>query len=315
MIRRLPAIAIAVLLASTAAAQEPQLDPIAKEAQALFLAGREAVKRGDLLIAQEKFLRSLELSPTQGTLLNLAAVDEQLGKLVNALECFELAKKRLLETDDRYPVARDGAARVRARIPTLRVDFAAGSPVLMGARIDGAPLAVSNIGADVPMDPGTYKIATSAPGRAERSYEVTLKEGAKITLTVEAGARLVEAAPPAPVAPHPTYMQAAGLAAGGVGVAGLVIGTVTGVLAIKKKSDAASLCPDPNHCQGAGLDASGSGHALAGVSTASFVVGAAGVATGVVLYVLGREKPQAPRAAIAPWVLPGGGGFGASGRF
>jgi hypothetical protein len=189
----------------------------------------------------------------------------------------------------------------------------------MGVRFDGAPLSVSSIGAELPMDPGTYTLVTTAPGREERSYEVVLKDTAHVKLTVEPGKRLAEPVRAAPrVSTGPTYMQAIGLAAGGVGLTGLVIGAATGVIAIQKKGDAASLCPDPTRCQGKGLEASGSGHALASVSTASFAVGAAGVAAGVVLFLVGRERPSAaePRpVAIAPWALPGSAGVAAQGRF
>jgi hypothetical protein len=293
----------------------PTLDPVAREAQQLFMDGRDAVKRGELPLALEKFQRSYELHPTQGTLLNLGAVNEQLGKLVKALEHFELAKKQLAESDDRYPVARDGAARVRPRIPTLRIEYAAGSPVQMSVRLDGAPVAASSIGAELPLDPGTYRVITSAPGREEKSYEVALKEAAHLTLTVEAGNKLATALAAPPPSGRPTATQAFGIAAGGIGFAGIVIGAVTGVGAITAKSDAAKLCPDPKACTGAGLEAAGKSRALADVSTASFVIGLAGVAAGVTLVLVGREKPAAPSAALAPLVLPGGGGIGAHGRF
>ncbi len=151
----------------------PVLNPVAREADQLFQQGREAFARGDLPRAADRFEHSQELDPSPGTLLNLAEVYEQLGKLVKALELFELAKKQLPETDDRYPVARDGAAKLKPRIPTLRINVAAGSPPQMAVRIDGAPVAISAIGADQAMDPGTYTVTTAAPGRDERSYEVS----------------------------------------------------------------------------------------------------------------------------------------------
>jgi hypothetical protein len=248
---------------------------------------------------------------------------------VKALDLFEHARKQLPETDDRYPVARDGVARVKPRIPSLRVNIAAGSPVQMSVRIDGAPLAISSVGADQPMDPGTYTVTTSAPGREERSYEVTLKEAGSQTLTVEAGKKTMvmgapqQAPPPPPSAGRPTALQAAGFAALGVGATGLVLGAVTGILAIGQKSDASTLCPDATRCAGPGLTAAGTGHALAAVSTGAFVVGLAGAGAGVALVLLGRDHrpaggdaaPTPPVATVAPWVLPGGAGLGVQGRF
>jgi hypothetical protein len=324
-------LALAILLAalpSTALAQQqpPALNPVAKEADQLFQEGREALKKGDLPRAADRFEKSQELDPSPGTLLNLANVYEQLGKLVKALDLYEHARKQLPETDDRYPVARDGIAKLKPRIPTLKINIAAGSPVQMSVRVNGAPLAIESIGVDQPMDPGTVTVTTSAPGREEKSYEVTLKESSPQTLTVEAGQRMVvagptQAAPPPPPSGRPTAMQAAGIGALGVGATGIVIGAVTGALAVVQKGDASSLCPKPSQCTGAGLEASGTGHALAAVSTGAFVVGLAGAGAGVVLLIAGRDrKPagdaaQRPSAAVAPWALPGGAGVGVSGRF
>ena len=319
---------VAVIVAGAPArAQEPQtLDPASQEAQQLFLQGREAVKKGDLATAAGLFERSQMLHATPGTLLNLANVEEQRGKLVKALVHFEAALKSLAENDERYPIATEGADRVRARIPLLRIDRAVGAPADMSIRLGDAALAASTLGAYAQMDPGPYTVTTSASGHEDRRYEVKLAEGARTTLAVEAGKELPKAPPPAPPSSRPTAVQAAGLAVGGVGLAGLGIGAVTGILAIVKKGDAASACPNPMMCSGPGLQTAATGQTLASVSTASFVVGIVGVAVGVTLLVAGREKPAVvdggsvakpagPSASFAPWVLPGSAGLGVQGRF
>jgi hypothetical protein len=297
----------------------PGLDAGEQEAQQLFLDGREAVKKGDLVQAAAKFQRSFEIRPTPGTLLNLASVEEQTGKLVRSLQHFEAALKLLPENDERRPVATEGADRVRPRIPSLRIDRAAGAPADMTIRLDGAPVAASTLGAYQPMDPATYSVSTSAPGHEDRRYEVKLNESMHTTVAVEPGKELdkVRAAPVVTMATagRPTVVQAVGIGALGVGLTGLAIGAVTGVLALVKKGDAASACPVATSCTSTiGLDAASTGKTLAGVSTASFVVGLAGVVSGVALVIGGRERP-APTATLAPWVLPGGGGFAAVGRF
>jgi hypothetical protein len=293
-----------------------------QEAQQLFIEGREAVKKGDLAQAAAKFQRSVELRATPGTLLNLANVEEQMGKLVKALHHFEGALKLLPENDERRPVAAEGAERVRPRIPSLRIDRAAGAPADMTIRLDGSPLAASTLGAYQPMDPATYTVSTSAPGHDDRRYEVKLAESMHITLAVEPGKDLekVRLPPPVPAAGgRVSLMQAVGAGALGVGLTGIAIGAVTGVLAIVKHGDASTGCPVATACHDqAALDAGSSGRALAGVSTASFVVGALGIGAGIGLVVGGRERstpPLAARATFVPWALPGGGGLAASGKF
>jgi hypothetical protein len=325
--RALPIGLAVMLLAATAAAQQPpaeepppeKLDPVAQEAEHLFLEGREAVKKGELGRAAGLFLRSQELHPTVGTLLNLANVEEQLGKISRAVVHYELAMKELPENDDRGPVARDGIARLAPRVPTLRIDRAAGAPLAMAIRVDGVPLAASQIGAVRSLDPGSYTVTVEMEGRAERRYTVKVLEGARMTLAVEPGKPIV-VAPPAAAQQRTSRLSAAGWAFTGFGVAGLGVGAVAGIAAIAKKSDAAAACPDPARCGSPGLESAAAGRALAGVSTAAFVLGGVGVAAGVTLLVVGRSKAPkqgdaASVTAVAPWALPGGGGVGMAGKF
>jgi hypothetical protein len=305
-------------------AADAAVDPKEQQAQQLFLEGREAIKKGQLPVAAEKFQQSLDLHATPGTLLNLATVEEEMGKLVKALGHFEAALQGLPENDERRALAAQGADRLRPRIPLLRVDRAAGTSPDMSIRIDGTPIAASSIGNYVKFDPGSYVVTTSTPGHQDRRYELKMSEGKDATLAVEPGPLLVpEQAPeqPRPTGARPSRMQVIGAGALGVGVAGLGVGAVAGVLAIVQKGDASSACPDATRCTSrAGLDAAASGQTLASVSTAAFAVGLAGAAAGVALVVAGRERPARAPAALAgvsfgASPLPGGAVFGARGSF
>lgn len=255
------------------------------------------------------------LDPSPGTLLNLAKVEEQLGKVASASAHFQLALKQLPESDDRYPVAREGVARLGPRVPSLRIDRAVGAPAAMRIKLDGVAVAVSSVGVDQPIDPGTYTVSTTAAGHEERRYEVKLIESSHLTLAVEPGKELALGGAPAPPAARFSAAQMVGLAAGGVGLAGLGIGAATGILAIVKKGQAASACPMPSRCTADGIETAAGGKALAGVSTASFAVGVAGIGAGVVLLLVGRDKAPAPPAVVSAAVLPGGGGVVAVGNF
>lgn len=151
----------------------------------------------------------------------------------------------------------------------------------------------------------------------DTKYEIKLAESASETLAVEPGKELTSTAPAiVPVAPRSSATSVVGAGAIGLGIAGLAIGAVTGILAIVEEGDASSACPDAARCTSpAGLDAAASGKALAGVSTASFAVGLAGAAAGVIVLVAGNRAPAAPAAAFAPWVLPSSAGLGVTGRF
>lgn len=307
-------------LAAPAIAQQPphKLDPVAQEAQQLFVEGREAMKKGELGRAAGLFLRSQELHPTVGTLMNLATIEEQLGKISSAVAHFELATKELPEGDELLPVAKAGIARLKPRVPTLRIDRAVGAPADMSIKVEGAALAASQVGAERKLDPGSYTITTEAPGHEPRRYTVKLLEGAHDTLAVEPGKAIATASPTAQAPARTSPLASVGWAFTGLGLAGLGVGAVSGGLAIAKKGEASDACPNPAKCNVSGLEAAASGRALAGVSTAAFVLGGVGVAAGITMIIVGRDKPakQVEQAmSIAPWASPFGAGLGASGSF
>jgi hypothetical protein len=321
-----------------------------RDAKAKFIQGRDALNRGEYATALILFRTSQELYPSPGTLLNLALCEERLGLLGSALVHFQEVARLLPPGDERLSIAKNGAAMIEARAPRLRVEIAKTAPAGISLSRDGAPVAASELGKDLPIDPGKHVVVVRAPGRADRAYEVTLVEGAREVLTVEPGpapsVAPSEPRPPDPPAsrpvgpvgapsigvgalapqpdvpsPDPTAkagnpMRTAAFVAGGAGVLSLAIGATTGILAFSKKGEVDALCPRSDVCSEEGVAAERTGKALATVSTVTVVVGLAGVGAGATLFFMSREdsKPR-PAAAIGPVVLPGGAGIGARGRF
>lgn len=108
---------------------------------------------------------------------------------------------------------------------------------------------------------------------------------------------------------------------GGVGALGLLIGTISGAVALSqtaavKKSCDGTTCPDS-----ASLRSSRDAALLSGnVSTASFIIGGAGLAAGGIMLALiltsdsGSDAPKGKEQAfVRPWIGPGQGGI--YGRF
>jgi hypothetical protein len=111
-----------------------------------------------------------------------------------------------------------------------------------------------------------------------------------------------------------------GLILGVTGVGGLVLGTVYGLVARTRNNDALAHCrPDvPTLCDAVGVRLGDEAQSAARVSTASFVVGGALVATGVVLLFTqprGERVAAAPRRALVPVVGPGVGAVMLQGGF
>jgi hypothetical protein len=72
-----------------------------------------------------------------------------------------------------------------------------------------------------------------------------------------------------------------------VGAAGIVVGTVLGVMAVTKKDDAVS-----ERVQVTSMDLKSSADSLATGSTVSFIVGGVLLAAGVVWWVLDHQSPK-----------------------
>jgi hypothetical protein len=97
-------------------------------------------------------------------------------------------------------------------------------------------------------------------------------------------------------------MKTLAIVAAGVGVAGVAVGSIAGVIAIGKHSDADRQCPkDTYHGQcptQEGADSWNAARSAGNVSTIGFVIGAAGLAGAVVLWI------AAPKASVAAGVGP-----------
>jgi hypothetical protein len=104
----------------------------------------------------------------------------------------------------------------------------------------------------------------------------------------------------------------------GVGVVGLAAGTAFGVVALGKRSDLDTVCVS-RACPPASKDDITALKTTSTISTVGFVVGAIGLATGIVLYVMGKRPSSPPqeRPAATVRVSPsiGWSSAGLSGTF
>jgi hypothetical protein len=200
--------------------------------------------------------------------------------------------------------------------------------------IDGATIPPAALIAYRRVNPGSHVVLARA-GATERQLQVKVAEREKREVTIDLGAAgpgsIVEApssAPPEEAMPGPSHAPWTALAflGFGTGVAGIAVGSVTGLVSISKANAAKSIPPSQGGCVGnqcgpathSDIDAS---VALGDVSTVAFVVGGAGVALGVASLFLRREPPKpatGTRAdpsrgvSLSPWLGPFGGGVSGS---
>ena len=297
-------------------------------AEALFQAAKSAFEAGRYAEACQKFAESQRLDPGAGTLINLAACREKTHELALAWEAWQEALRSLTNDDERRPEVQRRAKALEGRVPHLTVELAPGAPPDSHVSRDGIELGQAALGVPIPVDPGKHVIEVTASGRQKKSFEIDLAESKSEKLTVEPGEALPpETPPPAakpvvspkPIAPAPkpeadrgrgNNTKTLGYVIGGIGVAGIAVGGVTGLLALGRKHTMDDDCVARNgtqFCGQAGIDAAHSGKTLATVSTLSFAAGALAVGVGAYFVLSSSEEST---TALSAHALPGGGAFG-----
>lgn len=258
-------------------------------AQALFEAGRELVQNDRLEEACEKFAASQKLDPAVGTQLNLADCYERTGKTASAwINYLEVAAKAG-KAEKRGALAGERAAALKPKLCRLRVEVASRLPGLTIER-DGEPLLAESWGTSIPVDPASYRIAASAPGRKpwQQAVEVT-REGEETTVTVPELAVASEEGvePPAQAddeAESGTAQLAAGSVIGILGLGGLGVATWLTVHAHGTYDDSLAFCPErPEECTAEGVELRDEAQTYQLAYTVAWAAGGALVLTGLVL--------------------------------
>jgi hypothetical protein len=311
-------------------------------AQALFDEAKRLMASNNFAEACPKLEESQRLDPTSGTLINLADCYEKQGRIASAWSAFLDAAAAANRSGhaDREKAARDRAAALAPRLSKIAITVAGGDKVSgIEVKRDGAVVGKAQWGVPLPADQGLHAVTVSAPGRKTWEKSVLVKGGGD-TLTIAvpelemAGAAQPAAplpaaeAPPATSAPPPPVTEqpvradqtaipvrpvASGglsgqkigaLVVGGVGVAGIAVGSVFGLSAFSKHDQAAAVCDPECHDQ-TGLNLKADAKAAGNLSTIAFAVGAVGLVGGAVLwFTAAPAKAPAPAPQVGLW--PGG---------
>jgi hypothetical protein len=245
------------------------------------------------------------------------------------------AKQRLLvcmSAGCPKPVRDDCGQRltdVEAMTPTLVLevkDDAEHDLSAVRVTMDGQPFVSKLDGTAIPLDPGEHHFVFEADGLKSEQRTLVVREGDKNRheRVVLVGAARAPGATPAPQVPEGVAPQApsdgrtqriAGLALGGAGVVGLVVGSIFGLVSKSTYDGAVKHCGNgsngPNVCDPTGYNDGQTAHSQATVSTVAFIVGPALLAGGAYLYF------TAPKAevAVAPTVGSGGATLSLRGRW
>jgi hypothetical protein len=148
-----------------------------------------------------------------------------------------------------------------------------------------------------------------APGGPLTEKRVTLAKGDRTAILLSVREPVTDRPAPAPAPPPPTPepppsggRRTATYVIGAAGLAGIVVGAVTGGLALAKKSKVDQNCGlggVPEVCNHTGKTAADALKTLGLVSTIGFSVGLAAAGTSVILFVTEpRDKPAGSSGAV-----------------
>ena len=272
--------------------------------------------RGKFAEACPKFARSNELSPNGGTLFALAECYERSGRIASAWVTYKEAAIRAAaaKRGDAEKRAMESAERLAPNVSKLVVHVSPAQAVDgLTVELDGRTVDRAEWGIATPIDPGTHKLRFSAPGRVAAVRDVVFDGRAtQKTLAVPELERapVAAAAVLRPAPPRGGTQRLLGLVVGGVGLAGVAVGTVFGLQASSKNDDASTHCRG-NLCDAEGIRLDAQGRDDATISTIAFIAGGALAVGGVVLFLTapsGSEKSSSTLQGASVGVRAGAGG-------
>jgi hypothetical protein len=315
----------ALLVASSASAQEDAA------AEALFNKGLSEMEAGHFETACPTLKESQRLDPRMGTLFTLAECEAKGGMIASAVAHYDeylrlfsrLATAQKSTQAGREKVSAAQKAALSPQVPYVTLvlrDAPPGTTVKWDDMVFNLPA----LGVPLPVNPGEHVVTTQVPGGTNVVTRVTMEKAERKQVELKAGPQSQGAAKTSPAlasAPSsgapPTSADAdAGTSsgsrriwiygAGGLGAAGLIVGSITGAMVLGKKGTIDDNCAG-TRCNAAGMDAADSAQSLGIVSTIGFSVGIAGLATAAVLF-LTEPKAAAASRVWTPLVADRSGG-------
>jgi hypothetical protein len=261
------------------------------------------------------FKKAYRLEPKPVTLFQLAQCEDQRGQITTAaihyddyLDVFEhLSPTEQRDERDRERQASSRRQALEPQIPRVTFRLKASAPP--GTRVSRIPQGGGDpvdipVDVQLPIDPGRHFVITEAPGRPRLDTNFEIKKGEKKLVELDV------AAPTAgtkqlrygePIRPVPTLLppldppmparRVTAYVLGGVGVASVVAGVVTGAIVWGQKGTLADNC-GKNICNPKGEEAADLARISGIVSTVTFSVGGAALAASAILFLTEPPPPK-----------------------
>lgn len=326
--------------AAPAMAQDTGGEEQLAAARQLFNEGKDLEKTGQWAEALSRFKKVAEVKMTPQVRFHIALCEENLGRMVNAINGYEVAAGEARQVgaaaNDVAANAPQRAEALRARVPKLRI-VVTGTTTRSRVLLDRAPVAAGLLDTDIPVDPGTHQVEVETDGKPNARKEVTLAEKAseRVELSVvepelPAAAAAAPAAPTAPAAPPPDKQglfhfppPVPAIIAGGIGLAGFAAAGIFFGLRQQTIAEVRDSCTDPSRDRGCDPDTrdiAERGETWNLLTDVFLGVGGAGLVAGGVLWLVlpgaeggGEKKAATPQRRIG--VVPGPGSVRVTGSF
>ena len=302
-----------VVCASTAAAQE---EPSAADVSAARALGQEGVKLADAGNCEEaidRLTRAEKIFHAPSTQARLGECQVKVGKIVAGTETLNRVVRETLAPNapqafrDAQERAKTLLAEAKPKIAKLKIAVAAPADAKLVVTIDGENLPLANLNMNRPVDPGEHVVRLTAPRHVAWQGTVVAGDAGIVEAKVPPLAEETVEGPPAPATL--TTTRKIGIGVAGLGVVALGVGSVFGLMAVSKKSEATTSCgsADPKTCQvGGDIGLWSDAKTLGNVSTVTFIAGGALLAGAAALWFLGAPSRSAP--VVTGGIDPSGGG-------
>lgn len=304
---RFGALLLLMLLSVTVPAAAESSAEDKATARELAAEGQAALDAKDFAKAADLFQRAESLFHAPSLLLGVARANTGLGRYVRAREAYNKIIREGLPPDapeafvtaKRDAQSEIGAVEAKIGWVTIRVEGTDKAVVT----VDDEPVPAAALGVKRAVDPGEHVVKASAEGFTPAEQRVSVQsaqEPVEVVLTLEPGEGGGEGSGAAGAeGGSGSLLQTIGFVGIGVGAAGLVVGAITGGLAMGKHGSLEDACPE-GQCPSSEQGTLDSYHTLGTVSTVGFIAGGVLAAAGLVLVLVAPsdEAEPAPTAAM-----------------
>lgn len=285
-----------------------------RDARTLFAQGNQHAQDGDYAGALTRFQAAYAKYPNVKILLNIGTMMQQLGRNAEAVNAYDAYQRDPSADPGRRREVEKLLASLDTQVAKLNVVVDDPEATVL---VDGNAVAMQDGKVVMRIMPGSHTITAKRRDGKPTVTDIVAVAGKETNVSMHV------ARPDRPVDPAPTVVDAAesapngrrtaGFVSGGIGLAGLAAGGITGIVSLLDHGAVRSACPSRRGCSQDIVDQAARGESLSMVSTVAFAVGVVGAGAGIYLVLSSKAAETAPRVGFV--VAPGGGGIGLRGSF